>query len=85
MPFDKLVAPVCPEAKLRRLVKNMLYVGVVDALLGIEVAESEKALVKQFGKKKKAAELNAAAVLGAPIGAALLPSSGVSAKLAGFA
>jgi hypothetical protein len=40
----------------------MLYVGVVDALLGIDVAESEKALVKQFGKKKKAAELNAAAV-----------------------
>src|SRR3954449_10597766 len=36
VPFDKLVAPVCPEAKLRRLVKNMLYVGVVDALLGIE-------------------------------------------------
>jgi len=62
VPFDKLVAPVCPEAKLRRLVKNMLYVGVVDALLGIDVAESEKALVKQFGKKKKAAELNAAAV-----------------------
>ena len=26
------------------------------------VTESEKALVKQFGKKKKAAELNAAAV-----------------------
>src|SRR3954470_23709455 len=37
VPFDKLVAPVCPEAKLRRLVKNMLYVGVVDALLGIDV------------------------------------------------
>src|SRR5882724_6450453 len=62
VPFDKLVAPVCPEAKLRRLVKNMLYVGVVDALLGIEREESEKALVKQFGKKKKAAELNTAAV-----------------------
>ncbi|MGH9637119.1 MAG: 2-oxoacid:acceptor oxidoreductase family protein, partial [Candidatus Angelobacter sp.] len=62
VPFDKLVAPICPEAKLRRLVKNMLYVGVVDALLGIDVAESEKALIKQFGKKKKAAELNAAAV-----------------------
>src|SRR3954466_7673088 len=62
VPFDKLVAPVCPEAKLRRLVKNMLYVGVVDALLGIDVAESEKALIKQFGKKKKAAELNTAAV-----------------------
>src|SRR5579862_2530372 len=41
VPFDKLVAPVCPEAKLRRLVKNMLYVGVVDALLGIDREESE--------------------------------------------
>src|SRR5947208_11887171 len=30
VPFDKLVVPVCPEAKLRRLVKNMIYVGVVD-------------------------------------------------------
>ncbi len=56
------MAPVCPEAKLRRLVKNMIYVGVVDALLGIEREESEKALVKQFGKKKKAAELNTAAI-----------------------
>ena len=28
VPFDKLVGPVCPDAKLRRLVKNMLYVGV---------------------------------------------------------
>jgi 2-oxoglutarate/2-oxoacid ferredoxin oxidoreductase subunit alpha len=62
VPFDKLVAPVCPEAKLRRLVRNMLYVGVVDALLGIEIAESEKALVKHFAKKKKAAELNTAAI-----------------------
>ena len=62
VPFDKLVAPVCPEAKLRRLVKNMVYVGVVDFLLGIDVHESEKAVAKQFGKKKKAAELNTAAV-----------------------
>src|SRR5258707_180803 len=61
VPFDKLVAPVCPEAKLRRLVKNMLYVGVVDALLGIDVAESENALVKSVGKKKTAAELTTAA------------------------
>jgi 2-oxoglutarate/2-oxoacid ferredoxin oxidoreductase subunit alpha len=62
VPFDKLVAPVCPDAKLRRLVKNMLYVGVVDFLLGIDLNESEKAVAKQFGKKKKAAELNIAAV-----------------------
>jgi 2-oxoglutarate ferredoxin oxidoreductase subunit alpha len=58
-PFDKLVAPVCPEAKLRKLVKNMLYDGVVACLLGIDMAEVEKALRKQFGKRKaKAADLN---------------------------
>lgn len=62
VPFDKLVAPVCPDAKLRRLVKNMLYVGVVDFLLGIDLDESEKAVAKQFGKKKRAADLNIAAV-----------------------
>ncbi|PYP91593.1 MAG: 2-oxoacid:acceptor oxidoreductase subunit alpha [Candidatus Angelobacter sp. Gp1-AA117] len=62
VPFDKLVGPVCPEAKLRRLVKNMIYVGVVDWLLGIDLVQSEKALVKHFAKKKKAAELNTAAI-----------------------
>ncbi len=62
VPFDKLVVPVCPEAKLRKLVKNMIYVGVVAQLLGIEVDKIEKALYKQFAKKKKAAELNLGAV-----------------------
>src|SRR5579872_6338074 len=62
VPFDKLVGPVCPEAKLRRLVKNMIYVGAVDALLGIDLAESERAVVKHFATKKKAAELNTAAI-----------------------
>jgi 2-oxoglutarate/2-oxoacid ferredoxin oxidoreductase subunit alpha len=62
VPYDKLVGQVCPEAKLRRLVKNMIYVGVVDGLLGIDVKESEKAVAKQFAKKKKAADLNMGAV-----------------------
>ncbi|HZU41641.1 MAG TPA: 2-oxoacid:acceptor oxidoreductase subunit alpha [Terriglobales bacterium] len=61
VPFDKLVAQVCPEAKLRKLVKNMIYVGVVAQLLGIDMAEVEKALRKQFARKVKAAELNLAA------------------------
>jgi len=61
VPFDKLVAPVCPEAKLRKLVKNMLYVGVVAKLLDIDMGEVEKALRKQFAKKVKAANLNFAA------------------------
>ncbi len=59
VPFDKLVAPVCPEAKLRKLVRNMIYDGVVAWLLDIEMPEVRRALVKQFGKRKaKAAELN---------------------------
>ena len=62
VPYDKLVAPVCPEAKLRKLVKNMIYVGVAAQLLGVDMAEVEKALRKQFAKKVKAANLNLAAV-----------------------
>jgi 2-oxoglutarate ferredoxin oxidoreductase subunit alpha len=64
VPFDKLVAPVCPEAKLRKLVRNMIYDGVVAHLLGIDLEEIRKALFKQFGeRKRKAAELNWGAVL----------------------
>jgi 2-oxoglutarate ferredoxin oxidoreductase subunit alpha len=62
VPYDKLVAPVCPEAKLRKLVKNMIYVGVVAKLLEIDMGEVEKAIRKQFAKKVKAANLNLAAV-----------------------
>ncbi len=62
VPFDKLVGAVCPDAKLRKLVRNMIYVGVVARQLDIEMDEVEKALRKQFGKKVKAAELNWGAV-----------------------
>src|SRR5271165_6398877 len=58
VPFDKLCAAVCPEAKLRKLVKNMIYVGLVAQLLKLDMAEVEKALRKQFAKKIKAADLN---------------------------
>jgi 2-oxoglutarate ferredoxin oxidoreductase subunit alpha len=61
VPYDKIVAQVCPEAKLRKLVKNMVYVGVVANLLTIDMAEVEKAIKKQFAKKVKAANLNLAA------------------------
>jgi 2-oxoglutarate ferredoxin oxidoreductase subunit alpha len=58
VPYDKIVAAVCPEAKLRKLVKNMIYVGVVAHLLEIDMAEVEKAIRRQFAKKVKAANLN---------------------------
>jgi len=62
VPFDKLVAPVCPDAKLRRLVKNMIYPGVLAKILGLEMKLMEQALGKQLGKKAKAVVLNAAAL-----------------------
>jgi 2-oxoglutarate ferredoxin oxidoreductase subunit alpha len=62
VPFDKITAAVCPEAKLRKLVKNMVYVGVVAHLLGMDLATVEAAVRRQFAKKQKAADLNWAAV-----------------------
>jgi len=62
VPFDELVKPICPDAKLRRLVRNMIYDGVLSRLLGIEMAELEKALARQLGKKAKAVALNQAAL-----------------------
>jgi 2-oxoglutarate ferredoxin oxidoreductase subunit alpha len=62
VPFDKLVGPVCPDAKLRRLVRNMIYDGVLSKLLGIDLTLMEQALAKQLGKKAKAVTLNVAAL-----------------------
>jgi 2-oxoglutarate/2-oxoacid ferredoxin oxidoreductase subunit alpha len=62
VPFDKIVAEVCKEAKLRRLVKNMIYDGVLSRLLGIDLGQMEHALRRQLGKKLKAIELNLGAL-----------------------
>ncbi|HTP52976.1 MAG TPA: 2-oxoacid:acceptor oxidoreductase subunit alpha [Anaeromyxobacteraceae bacterium] len=56
--FDKVVEPLTNDARLRKLLKNMAYVGVVARLLGIEMGEVEKAVGRVFGKKAKALELN---------------------------
>src|SRR5574339_479042 len=62
VPFDKIVAEVCKDAKLRRLVKNMIYDDVLSKLLNVELPEMEHALKRQLGKKQKAIELNMAAL-----------------------
>ncbi len=58
VPYDKITAVVCAESKLRKLVRNMVYVGVVAQLLNLDMQEVEKALRRQFAKKVKAADLN---------------------------
>jgi 2-oxoglutarate/2-oxoacid ferredoxin oxidoreductase subunit alpha len=62
VPFDKIVAAVCPDAKLRRLVKNMIYDGILAHLLSIDLKEMEIALGRQLGKKPKAMQLNMGAL-----------------------
>jgi len=58
VPFNKIVNTVCEETRLRKMVINMIYVGVVAYLLGIEMDEVRAAVSWQFSKKAKAAELN---------------------------
>jgi 2-oxoglutarate ferredoxin oxidoreductase subunit alpha len=62
VPFDKLMQPITHDAKLRRLVRNMVYDGVLSRLLSIEMGQMEKALRKQLGKKQKAIDLNMGAL-----------------------
>ena len=63
VPFQRLVAACCPEPKLQKLVKNMIYVGVAAQMLGLDMDEVQKAIAKQLGGKQKAIELNQGAVL----------------------
>jgi 2-oxoglutarate ferredoxin oxidoreductase subunit alpha len=62
VPFDKIINAVTTDAKLRRLVRNMIYDGVLSHLLSIDIGEMEKALDKQLGRKPKAMQLNMAAL-----------------------
>jgi 2-oxoglutarate/2-oxoacid ferredoxin oxidoreductase subunit alpha len=62
VPFDKITAAACSEAKLRKLVKNMVYVGVVAQLLSIDLTVVEAGVRKQFAKKQKVFDLNFGAV-----------------------
>ena len=62
VPFDKIVADVTKEVKLRRLVRNMVYDGVLAELLSVDIDELKSALSKQLGGKAKAIQLNALAL-----------------------
>lgn len=62
VPFDQLTVATGAEAKLRKLIKNMVYVGVAAQLLSIDMAVVEDSVRRQFAKKVKAAELNLNAI-----------------------
>ena len=58
VPFDRITAPVCPVPKLRKLVRNIVYDGVLAWLIDIEMDELRDAIHRQFSTKPKAAALN---------------------------
>ena len=62
VPYDKIVSTVCPDAKLRKLVKNMIYVGVVGHILHMDQKRVEAEVEQQFSKKAKARDLNLNAI-----------------------
>jgi 2-oxoglutarate ferredoxin oxidoreductase subunit alpha len=59
--FDKVVEGIAADAKVKKLLRNMAYVGVLARLLGVEMAEVEKAIGRQFERKAKARDQNVAA------------------------
>lgn len=63
VPFQQLVTASCPEPKLHKLVKNMIYVGVAAQLLSIDMEAVKAAIAAQLGGKTKAIELNQGAVM----------------------
>lgn len=66
VPFTKLAGQVIQDARLRRLIANIIYVGSAAELLSIEMSEVEAAIARWFKSKKKAVDLNIqAAHLGA--------------------
>lgn len=64
VPFSKLVLELVQDGKLRRLVVNMIYVGVAAWLLDMDMEEIRKAVTKQFKGKEKAIEINWSAIQG---------------------
>ena len=58
VPFAKLATGITTDSRLRKLLANMIYVGVVGELMDIDPAEMEVALTKQFKGKAKAVALN---------------------------
>lgn len=62
VPFAELAKSVIEDTRLRKLLANMIYVGVVGFLLDIEKREIRTAIEKQFQGKAKAVDLNVKAV-----------------------
>jgi 2-oxoglutarate/2-oxoacid ferredoxin oxidoreductase subunit alpha len=62
VPFSKLAEQVTQDFRLKKLLTNMIYVGVMTHLLSLDLTEVQKAIQRQFKNKSRAAELNMNAI-----------------------
>jgi len=62
IPFKDIVAPVSDSVKLRKMLVNMLYVGVLAELLKIPEAAINETIEHQFGDKKSVIDTNRKAI-----------------------
>lgn len=58
IPFSELANQATENIKLRKLLTNIIYVGVLGHLLDVEQEEIEIAIARQFEGKEKAIDLN---------------------------
>jgi len=62
MPVNQIIKDVDPPRELREYMSNMVYVGVVAEMLGIEIEAVREALTTHFRGKTKPIELNMSVV-----------------------
>ncbi len=58
VPMASLAKPFGPDPRLRKLLANMIYVGVVAELLGLDPEVLKQAVHDQFAGKEKVVKLN---------------------------
>ncbi|MBK8323179.1 MAG: 2-oxoacid:acceptor oxidoreductase subunit alpha [Betaproteobacteria bacterium] len=62
MPLTEICNATYTDPRQRQLFKNIIYVGALSALLGIELAEVEKLIAEQYKGKEKLLEPNVKAL-----------------------
>ena len=83
MPLTEICNREYTDPRQRQLFKNILYVGALCALLGIELREVEKLIGEQYKGKEKLLEPNLNALhLGRDYAASYLPSIGLKVRRA---
>ncbi len=63
VPMIQMCIEHFPEARIQQLMKNVVYVGVMSALLDIEVDVLKQLIREQFGEKEKLIALNDKALM----------------------